>query len=117
MMAFEQLLGPTCPTLQALSQSDLVSGAFGRTTEAHTLNLGHHPPAAGALVDQLELGDAANTVSTMRLGGEVVSAKFSASGRNPAPASFSFSAMSRRSLVDRANRSRRVITTTSHWRI
>lgn len=41
----------------------------------------------------------ANTVSTMRPAGEVVSAHGSASERRPAPISFSFSAMSSRSPV------------------
>jgi hypothetical protein len=55
----------------------------------------------------------ANTVRTMRPAGVVVSAHGSASDRRPATVSLIRSAMSRRSRVDRANRSRRVTVTTS----
>ena len=55
----------------------------------------------------------ANTVSTIRPAGEVVSAHGSPIDRSPAPTSFSRSAISSRSRVERASRSSLLTTTTS----
>ena len=106
--------GPRCPRPKSATTKPL-SRSASAGPRRHARRLSGKPPRLVRWWMRARSNSAmpAKTVSTILPAGEVVSAHGSPRLRRPAPPSFRSSAISSRSRVERASRSRRATTTTS----